>query len=269
MSSFGTDPPSVGSRILFLSRASDSQRLISLFAENLRKLNGSTLIKGVTWDPVGEYLAAQVADISMKVWRTSDWKEEASIKSPFQGKDDSFFFRCTWSPEGSVIVGPNAVVGQRPGAVLIKRHEWSEQSERDSLLGHSSTVQVAVSCLSLSLSLSLSHFSLCMRQTEYHCRSIQRFNPALFSRSNAKGKKEPMGIVALGSDDHRISIWGTGGKGGCISSILAFKDSVMDLSWSSDGVILAASSFDGSVVLINFQDDFGEPMSKNELVRGA
>jgi len=42
----------------------------------------------------------------------------------------------------------------------------------------------------------------------------------------------------------------------------------MDLSWSSDGVILAASSFDGSVVLINFQDDFGEPMSKNELVRG-
>jgi len=193
MSSFGTDPPSVGSCVLFLSRASDSQRLISLFAENLRKLNGSTLIKGVTWDPVGEYLAAQVADISMKVWRTSDWKEEASIKSPFQGKDDSFFFRCTWSPEGSVIVGPNAVVGQRPGAVLIKRHEWSEQSERDSLLGHSSTVQVAVSCLSLSLI-----FLFVCGKLNITAAQFRDSTPRSSHDQTPKGKRSPWVLWPLG-----------------------------------------------------------------------
>jgi WD40 repeat protein len=88
----------------------------------------------------------------------------------------------------------------------------------------------------------------------------------LFSTTGHKGKKEPMGIVALGSEDHRISVWGTGSKGGCLTSILAFKDSVFDLSWSSDGLILAASSFDGSVILVDFQNEFGESMSKNELV---
>jgi protein HIRA/HIR1 len=114
---------------------------------NLRKLVADTSIKGLTWDPVGEYLATQIEDRSMKVWRTSDWKEEACIKTPFQSKQSSFFARCTWSPEGSLIIAPNAVLDddQRPCAVLIRRHEWGDQLERDSLLGHTGTVQVAVS----------------------------------------------------------------------------------------------------------------------------
>ena len=39
---------------------------------------------GVTWDPVGKYLATQSADKTLRVWRTSDWGEEARISEPFE-----------------------------------------------------------------------------------------------------------------------------------------------------------------------------------------
>ncbi|CAH8819234.1 unnamed protein product [Schistosoma curassoni] len=40
-------------------------------------------VKGVTWDPVGRYLASQGDDLTVKIWRTADWQEEASISKPF------------------------------------------------------------------------------------------------------------------------------------------------------------------------------------------
>lgn len=40
-------------------------------------------MKGVTWDPVGRYLASQGDDLTVKIWRTADWQEEASISKPF------------------------------------------------------------------------------------------------------------------------------------------------------------------------------------------
>jgi len=48
-------------------------------------LRGHTgLVKGVTWDPVGKYLASQSDDKSLRIWRTRDWQQEAVITEPFK-----------------------------------------------------------------------------------------------------------------------------------------------------------------------------------------
>ena len=58
-------------------------------------------VKGVTWDPVGKYLASQSADKTLRVWRTSDWVEEASISEPFEEcGGTTHVLRCDWSPDG-------------------------------------------------------------------------------------------------------------------------------------------------------------------------
>ena len=47
-------------------------------------LRGHTgLVKGLTWDPVGKYIASQADDHSLKVWRTVDWQMETDITKPF------------------------------------------------------------------------------------------------------------------------------------------------------------------------------------------
>lgn len=48
-------------------------------------LKGHTgLVKGVTWDPVGKYLASQSDDKSLRIWRTVDWQEETIVEKPFK-----------------------------------------------------------------------------------------------------------------------------------------------------------------------------------------
>ena len=72
-----------------------------LFSEQISVLRGHTgMVKGVTWDPVGKYLASQSDDRSLRVWRTLDWQQEAVVTEPFEEvrhlhnyKFSSFFFR--------------------------------------------------------------------------------------------------------------------------------------------------------------------------------
>ena len=33
----------------------------------------SSLVKGVTWDPIGSFIASQSDDKTVIIWRTSDW----------------------------------------------------------------------------------------------------------------------------------------------------------------------------------------------------
>ena len=52
--------------------------------EIITALKGHTgLVKGLTWDPVGKYIASQADDRSLKVWRTMDWQLETNITKPF------------------------------------------------------------------------------------------------------------------------------------------------------------------------------------------
>ena len=71
------------------------------YVDIVAKLTGHTgLVKGVTWDPVGQYLASQSDDKSLRIWRTKDWKQQACITEPFKevkfcSFDLIFFFSKT------------------------------------------------------------------------------------------------------------------------------------------------------------------------------
>lgn len=58
--------------------------VLRILPEMVTCLRGHTgLVKGLTWDPVGKYIASQADDHSLKVWRTVDWQMEANITKPF------------------------------------------------------------------------------------------------------------------------------------------------------------------------------------------
>ena len=62
--------------------------------ERLRSLDQHQgFVKGVCWDPVGEFLATQSDDRSVKIWRTNDWSLEAEVTKPFEDSPGSTFFR--------------------------------------------------------------------------------------------------------------------------------------------------------------------------------
>lgn len=50
-------------------------------------------VKGVCWDPVGEFLATASDDRSVKIWRTQDWSLEAEVEKPFEASPGTFFRR--------------------------------------------------------------------------------------------------------------------------------------------------------------------------------
>jgi protein HIRA/HIR1 len=116
----------------------------------------------VCWDPVGEFLATQSDDRSVKIWRTTDWSLEAEVRKPFEDSPGSTFFRrlrrvhpfkliplyflipnTSWSPDGAHITASNAT--NNKGfvfiAAVIARNTWTSEI---SLVGHENTVEVAV-----------------------------------------------------------------------------------------------------------------------------
>jgi len=55
------------------------------FVEQATVLQGhSGMVKGVTWDPIGKYLASQSDDRTVRIWRTYSWKPEAVVSDPFK-----------------------------------------------------------------------------------------------------------------------------------------------------------------------------------------
>lgn len=79
----------------------------------------------------------------LKVWRTTDWKQEAEVEDPFKNAPGTTFFRrLSWSPEGSHIAAANAVNGNQCVSAVINRDNWDSDV---SLVGHTFPVEVTVS----------------------------------------------------------------------------------------------------------------------------
>ena len=77
-----------------------------LFIDQVKVLRGHTsMVKGVTWDPIGKYVATQSDDKTLIVWRTSDWLQEKTISEPFkEAGGTTHALRLGWSPDGSYMV---------------------------------------------------------------------------------------------------------------------------------------------------------------------
>ncbi|KAI0682933.1 WD40 repeat-like protein [Cytidiella melzeri] len=193
--------------------------------ERLRRLDKHQgFVKGVCWDPVGEFLATQSDDRSVKVWRTTDWELEAEIKKPFEDSPGTFFRRLSWSPDGAHITASNATnnKGYVFIAAVIARNTWTSEI---SLVGHENTVEVAA------------------------------YNPHIFLRdsSNPVVASNICSVVALGADDRSVSVWQTKSARPLVVAKDVFERQIMDLSWSSDGLTLYAVSSDGTMAVFHFE----------------
>ncbi|KAI6021803.1 histone transcription regulator 1 [Pisolithus microcarpus] len=196
--------------------------------ERIRKLDQHNgFVKGVCFDPVGEFMATQSDDKSVKIWRTTDWELEAEIRKPFEDSPGSTFFRrLSWSPDGAHITASNAT--NNGGfvfiAAVITRGLWTSEI---SLVGHENTVEVAA------------------------------YNPHIFLR-NSSGSlvtSNICSVVALGADDRSISIWQTKSARPLIVAREVFERQIMDLSWSRDGLTLYAASSDGTIAVFDFDPE--------------
>lgn len=203
--------------------------------ETIAVLKGHTgLVKGVTWDPVGKYLASQSEDRTLRIWRTVDWKEEQVIKEPFEKCSGStHVLRLNWSPDGEFLVSAHAMNGPGPTAQIIQREGWTYEMD---FVGH----RQPVTCV--------------------------RFNSVLFRRPSKKASQYSC-VCAIGSRDQSISIWLTSMKRPLVVIRELFSNSVLDVSWNSNGNQLMACSWDGSVAYIELsEEEFGKPLTKEEKI---
>uniref|UniRef100_A0A1B0DIB4 CAF1B/HIR1 beta-propeller domain-containing protein n=1 Tax=Phlebotomus papatasi TaxID=29031 RepID=A0A1B0DIB4_PHLPP len=198
-------------------------------------LKGHTgLVKGVAWDPVGKFIASQSDDRSIKVWKTTDWTCQTTITEPFQEcGGTTHILRLSWSPDGQYLVSAHAMNGGGPTAQIIEREGW--KCDKD-FVGH----RKAVTCV--------------------------RFHNSIMMRTAPKtNKSQQYCCLAVGSRDHSLSIWMTALQRPLLVIHEIFQDSILDLSWSSDGYILMACSGDGTVACLQFTDDeLGTPLSEED-----
>lgn len=129
----------------------------------------------------------------------------------------------SWSPDGAHITASNATNnnGYVFTAAVITRSSWASDI---SLVGHENTVEVAA------------------------------YNPRIFLRDPSQPctTANICSVVALGADDQALSVWQTKSARPLVVANNAFERSIMDLSWSADGLTLYAVSSDGTLACLAF-----------------
>lgn len=198
--------------------------------ERLRTIDGHQgFVKGVVFDPLGQYLATASDDKTVKVWRTSDWGLEQSITDPFlTSPSTAFFRRPSWSPDGSLLLCANAMSGPVFVASVSKRNVWVGDIF---FVGHENAVVVTA------------------------------FSPKIFVGFDGGTHSC---VVALGSLDQSVSIWVTGLESPVLVARDVFERQVMDLSWSADGFTLYGCSSDGTVAVFQLNSELISEALSNE-----
>ena len=217
--------------------------------------NHQSHVKGLTFDPANKYFATASDDRTIKIFRftppgpnstahdqMNNFLLEKSITTPFQGSPlTTYFRRCSWSPDGNHIAAANAVNGPVSSVAIINRGQWDGDIH---LIGHEGPVEVCA------------------------------FSPRLFTKvqleSAQRGANAPpvpnlVTVVACAGQDKALSVWITSNpRPLVITQDLAVK-SISDLAWGPDGQSLFATSLDGSIIAISFDDgELGYSVSTDE-----
>ncbi len=165
-------------------------------------------VKGISWDPVGKYLASAGEDRSVILWRVGgDWGIEARITEPLESCAVSTFFRrLSWSPDGQSLCITHAKSEDAiPVGIVIQRGKWDDF--KTMLVGHSKVL------------------------------FISRFSPCLY-----RGKhKKHYSLVALGGLDGLVSVWRNDKSTSVLVLRKLFKKSPSDIAWGHDGLSLFIS----------------------------
>nr|XP_040025427.1 protein HIRA-like [Gasterosteus aculeatus aculeatus] len=208
------------------------------FPEMVTCLRGHTgLVKGLTWDPVGKYVASQADDHSLRVWRTVDWQMESNITKPFnECGGTTHVLRLSWSPDGQYLVSAHAMNNSGPTAQIVERDGWKTNMD---FVGHRKAVTVV------------------------------KFNPKIFKKKQKNGSAPKPGCpyccCAVGSKDRSLSVWLTSLKRPLVVIHDLFDKSIMDISWTLTGLGMLVCSMDGTVAYLDFSlDELGDPLNEEE-----
>ena len=223
--------------------------------EKLKTLsNHQSHVKGLSFDPANKYFATASDDRSIKIFRftppapnatahdqTHNFHLETTIVAPFIASPlTTYFRRCSWSPDGNHIAAANAVNGPVPSVAIINRGTWDSEIN---LIGHEGPVEVCA------------------------------FSPRLFSKEppNQTNQEKGLGVqhlvtvVACAGQDKALSVWNTSHPRPLIITQELAKKSISDLAWSPDGKNLYATSLDGSIIAVDFDDgDLGYIVTADE-----
>ncbi|CAF1287065.1 unnamed protein product [Rotaria sordida] len=197
-------------------------------------LRGHTgLVKGLAWDPTGLLLASQSSDGTVKVWSSTTWQCEQTIKEPFDGcAESTSFLRLDWSPDGTMFTTAHAKNNTFPVSACVIRGASTVDAE---FVGHRREVTCA--------------------------RFLQRI-------LLINGRRRC--LLAIGSKDRTLSLWLTSPRQPmCIINDF-FASGILDMSWhlnDNDGLItLGICSPDGACAFIIFnKDELGTPLTRHEM----
>ncbi|XP_057480797.1 protein HIRA-like isoform X2 [Actinidia eriantha] len=214
----------------------------------------SSLVKGVTWDPIGSFIASQSDDKTVIIWRTSDWSLVHRTDGHWaKSLGSTFFRRLGWSPCGHFITTTHGFQKPRHSAPVLERGEWSATFD---FLGHNAPVIVV-------------KFNHSMFRRNISNYQEVKAAPAGWTNGTAKtGDKElqPYNIIAIGSQDRTITVWTTASPRPLFVAKHFFTQSVVDVSWSPDGYSLFACSLDGTVASFHFEEkELGQRLTDVEL----
>lgn len=214
----------------------------------------SSLVKGVSWDPIGTFIASQSDDKTVIIWRTSDWSLAHKTDGHWaKSLGSTFFRRLGWSPCGHFITTTHGFQKPRHSAPVLERGEWSATFD---FLGHNAPVIVV----------KFNHYMF-----RKHFSNGQEVKAATTGWTNGTSKNtgkehQPYNVIAIGSQDRTITVWTTASARPLFVAKHFFTQSVVDLSWSSDGYALFACSLDGTVATFHFEvKELGQRLTDAEL----
>lgn len=220
--------------------------------EKLKTLsNHQSHVKGLTFDPANKYFATTSDDRTMKIFRftspgpnssahdqMNNFVLETTITAPFANSPlTTYFRRCSWGPDGQNIAAANAVNGPVSSVAIINRGTWDGDN---GLIGHEAPVEVCA------------------------------FSPRLYRRQLGPPGKEGhqpqhITVIACGGGDKCLSVWTTSSPRPLVVAQDITGKAISDLAWSPDGMSLFATSLDGSILTLCFDEaELGRPQEVEE-----
>jgi protein HIRA/HIR1 len=194
-------------------------------------------VKGVSWDPVGKYLTSQADDRSVIFWNTFDWTVAKQVHEGFEKSGgQTFYKRHSWAPDGSQVCFVHAVDESRfqNVALIVDRETLSDSV---SLVGSRSLVECSAYNPKLFASLSTSSAMNGDREGGHDDmitdESVQHYC-----------------LCAIGSQEGTLSLWQQNNPRASLVLENAFHGPIYDMTWSPDGLCLAACSGDSTITLL-------------------
>ena len=93
-------------------------------------------VKGVSFDPIGRYLASAGGDNMVIIWDCDSWEPLHLLDGPLKNSlDRTIFRRLSWAPDGGSLCVTAAMKSSKPVGMVLKRGSWESVAD---LVGHES-----------------------------------------------------------------------------------------------------------------------------------